>query len=186
MKVVEKEYEIKIAVKDLGDVERALREIGAVLEDDVYEEDHYIDLRPCKDLRSTDEVLRIRISRSSKTNSEFYELTYKGPRTARIPKVRDEISVEVSDGRALLEIIRRLGFLTYVLKKRRKIYRYGKYKIFLDDVVHLGKYIEVEVEGVSSVEEFNEEIKKLVSILRLSGPLISKSYLELILEKLGQ
>lgn len=182
--MVEREYEVKIAVENLKEIEKALEKIGAVFEDEVYEEDYYIDLRPCKDLRASDEALRVRISKGVRT-SENYEFTYKGPKVRPDLKVRDEITIEVSNGRALIEIFRRLGFRTYTIRKKRKVYRYGKYKVFLDEVLGLGKFVEIEVEGASSIKEFADEIRKLVSILKLTGSFISKSYLEMILDRIG-
>lgn len=182
--MVEREYEVKIAVENLKEIEKALKEIGAVFEDEVYEEDYYIDLRPCKDLKASDEALRVRISKGSRTTIESYEFTYKGPKIRPDLKVRDEITIEVSDGRALIEIFRRLGFRTYIIRKKRKVYRYGKYKVFLDEVMGLGRFVEIEVEGASNVKEFASEIRKLVSILKLTGSFISKSYLEMILDRI--
>jgi predicted adenylyl cyclase CyaB len=177
------EYEAKFRVRDHSEVERALRTLGAVYEEEVFEEDHYIDLYPCVKLRERDEALRIRISEGSR--SKRGEITYKGPRMRRDLKIRDEITVDVSNPRDLLEIFRRLGFKSHVIKKRRKIFRLGVYRIFLDDVESVGKFLEIEVEGVSSPEEFLESIRRLKSLIGFEGEHVVKSYLELWLEERG-
>jgi len=177
------EYEAKFEVKDHSDIERALRSLGAVYEEEVFEEDHYIDLYPCIKLRERDEALRVRISEGSR--SRRGEITYKGPKIRRDLKARDEITVEVRDPRGLVEIFRRLGFKSHIIRKRRKIYRLGVYKIFLDDVEAVGRFVEIEVEGVSSPEEFLERIKKFKSLIGITGNHIVKSYLELWLEGRG-
>ncbi|MEM0438475.1 MAG: class IV adenylate cyclase [Sulfolobales archaeon] len=174
------EYEAKFEVKDHSDIERALKSLGAVYEEEVFEEDHYIDLYPCIKLRERDEALRVRISEGSR--SRRGEITYKGPKIRKDLKARDEITVEVRDPRGLVEIFRRLGFKSHVIRKRRKIYRLGVYKIFLDDVEAVGRFVEIEVEGVSSPEEFLERIKKFKSLIGITGNHIVKSYLELWLE----
>lgn len=175
------EYEAKFRVEDHESVERALRAVGAVFEEEVFEEDHYIDLYPCVKLRERDEALRIRISEGSRGRRG--EITYKGPKIRRNLKARDEITVYVSSPRDLVEIFMRLGFRSYVIRKRRRIYRMGVYKIFLDNVEPIGRFVEIEVEGVKSPEEFLESIRRLKSVIGISGEHIVKSYLELWLEE---
>ncbi|MGC9147860.1 MAG: class IV adenylate cyclase [Sulfolobales archaeon] len=178
------EYEAKFKASSLDEIERTLRNLGAVFEEEVYEEDHYIDLYPCVKLKERDEALRIRISRGNRT-SQRGELTYKGPKIKKNLKIREELTVEVSDPHVLIEIFKRLGFREYVLKKHRKIYRLANYKIFLDRVEDIGSFIEIEIEGVKSAEEFIEHIKKFKSLVGITGDHIVKSYLEMWLEERG-
>ena len=177
------EYEVKVSVDNLEDIEKKLRNLGAVLVDDVLEEDYYIDLYPCIDLKARDMALRVRIRKSKVLKRTVSELTFKGPKIVPDMKIRKEITVSVEDGRKLLQIFEELGFKYYLIKKRRKIYRYGPYKVFLDDVQGLGTFIEVEVEGVDSVDQFREMIKQFVSILKISENFIVKSYLEMMLSR---
>ncbi|MEM0501590.1 MAG: class IV adenylate cyclase [Ignisphaera sp.] len=178
------EYEAKVEVEDLDEIERRLRAIGAHIVDATEEEDIYIDLSPCIDMVSRDIALRIRIYRAATSDRGRYEVTYKGPRKTKDLKVRTEITVAIDDGHRLLEIFRELGFTKYItVYKRRKIYRYGVAKIFLDDVRDLGKFVEIEIENANSIEEFREMLAKILDTLNLPKQLISKSYLEMILEK---
>jgi len=177
------EYEVKVSVDNLEDIERKLKNLGAVMIDDVLEEDYYIDLYPCIDLKARDMALRIRIKKSKMLKRTLSELTFKGPKIVPDMKIRKEITVAVDDGRKLLEIFEELGFRYYVIKKHRKIYRYGPYKVFLDNVHGLGTFVEVEVEGVDSIDQFRNMIKKFVSILKISENFIVKSYLEMMLAR---
>ena len=179
------EYEVKIPITDIDEIERKLRDLGATLIDEVEEEDYYIDLNPCIDLKSKDMALRIRFTQSKRLKRRISELTFKGPRVVPSMKIRKEVSTYVEDGAKVLEIFRELGFRYYVISKRRKVYRYGPYRIFLDRVEKLGTFLEIEVEGVNSVEEFIVMIKKLVAILRVSESFVTKSYLELLLERIN-
>jgi len=179
------EYEVKIPITDIDEIERKLQDLGATLVDEVEEEDYYIDLNPCIDLKSKDMALRIRFAQSKRLKRRISELTFKGPRVVPSMKIRKEISTYVEDGTKVLEIFRELGFRYYMISKRRKIYRYGPYKIFLDRVEKLGTFLEVEVEGINTVEEFIAMIKKLVTILRVSENFVTKSYLELLLERIS-
>jgi len=177
------EYEVKVSINDLEDVERKLLQLGAVKIDEVVEEDYYIDLRPCIDLRERDMALRVRIKHSKAMQRTVSEMTFKGPKLVPNMKVRKEITINVDDGYKVLEIFKELGFRYYVIKKRRKIYKYGPYRVFLDDVYGLGKFLEVEVEGVRDVNEFRDLIKRFVSLLKISENFIVKSYLELMLAR---
>lgn len=178
------EYEAKFRVSSLERIEKTLRELGAVFEEEVYEEDHYIDLYPCVKLRERDEALRIRISRGSRTGLRG-EVTYKGPKLRRDLKVREEISTEVRDPYVLIEIFRRLGFSDHVLRKSRKIYRLANYKIFLDKVEDIGHFVEIEVEGLEKPEDLIEHIRKFKSLVGITGDHIVKSYIEMWLEERG-
>ncbi|HID80393.1 MAG TPA: class IV adenylate cyclase [Ignisphaera sp.] len=178
------EYEVKIPVSDIDEIERRLKDLGATLIDEVEEEDYYVDLNPCIDLKSKDMALRIRFVHSKQLKRRISELTFKGPRMVPNMKIRKEISTRVEDGTKVIEIFKELGFRYYVVSKRRKVYRYGPYKIFLDHVEGLGTFLEIEVENVSSVEEFLDMVKKLVTVLKVPENFIAKSYLELLLERI--
>lgn len=181
------EFEAKVRVDDFSVVEEKLSTLGAQIIDIVEEEDTYIDLNPCIDVVSRDIALRVRISRSVILGRERCELTYKGPRRAVDLKIRSEITVAVDSGYRVLEMFRELGFTEHItLYKKRKIYRYGASRIFLDDVEGLGRFIEIEVDGVESVEEFRRMVTEILDTLNLPKQLISKSYLEMMLEKLSR
>jgi adenylate cyclase class 2 len=178
------EFEAKFRVSSLERVEKILRELGAVFEEEVYEEDHYIDLYPCVRLRERDEALRIRISRGSRTGLRG-EITYKGPKIRRDLKIREELTTEVRDPEIVIEIFHRLGFNQHVLRKIRRIYRLANYKIFLDKVDDVGQFVEIEVEGIERPEDLIEHIKKFKSLVGITGDHIVKSYLEMWLEERG-
>ncbi|MEL9929837.1 MAG: class IV adenylate cyclase, partial [Sulfolobales archaeon] len=135
-------------------------------------------------LRERDEALRVRISRSNKTSMRG-EMTYKGPRVRKDLKIREELTTAVSDPYIIIEIFRRLGFKDHVIRKIRRIYRLGNYKIFLDRVEDIGSFVEIEVEGISKPEELIEHIKRFRSMVGVTGDYIVKSYLELWLEERG-
>ncbi len=177
------EYEAKVGVEDLNMVEERLQTLGAQLIDIVDEEDTYIDLNPCIDMALRDVALRIRIYRSVISNRERCELTYKGPRKSRDLKIRKEITVAIDSGYKAIDIFRELGFRSITIYKRRKIYRYGVAKIFLDDVKGLGKFVEIEIENVNSIDEFREILTKILDTLNLPKQLIPKSYLEIMLAR---
>ncbi|MEM1541918.1 MAG: class IV adenylate cyclase [Ignisphaera sp.] len=181
-----KEFEIKVPVDDLEYVEKNLRKLGAIFIGFYEEHDYYVDMRPCIDLMLVDSALRIRLSKDLVKGGITSELTFKGPKERHeFAKIRKEVTVTIDSGKKMLDIFKSLGFnVTAVVLKRRKIFRYNNYRIYLDDVESLGKFVEIEFvsenENVSGVEEVFTD---LVNILDLPKIFISKSYLELLLEK---
>lgn len=184
-----KEFEVKIPVDDLIPIELKLKELGATFVGYKEEQDYYIDTRPCVDLASVDSALRLRISRDIQTGNTRCELTFKGPREKHdFAKIRKELTVEVADAATMLDILKMLGFkVLAVISKKRKIYQDRVYRIYLDEVDGLGKFIEVEY--VSEHEHSGllvvNEIIKLVEKLGIKRNFITKSYLELILSRTG-
>lgn len=184
-----KEYEIKIPVDDLETVEQNIEKLGACLIGYVEERDYYIDTRPCINLVANDSVLRIRVSRDLNRDATAYELTFKGPREKHgFAKIRNEISVVVDDAGKLLEIFKMLGFKVLAeIVKRRRIYQYNEYRIYLDDVEGLGKFVEIElvVDGDEISTNVFDELLQIAEVLGAPKNFISKSYLELWIDKQG-
>lgn len=179
------EVEIKVRIEDMNVVEERLRKLGANHLDTVHEVDYYLDLRPCLDLKELDMALRVRKRKSLLTGQEVSELSFKGKRISRDVKARKEITVKVEDPEKLVSIFNELGFSRgYTVEKVRKIYTYGSYKIFLDEVKGLGFFIEIELaEGVTDVSIAAERLREVVNALGISAEsIVSKTYLELLTE----
>ncbi len=168
---VEKEIKYKIDCKDLETIKKKLEQAGAIHLKTQHETDHYLQ-HPCRDLRKADEALRVRI-----TNGKIETLTYKGPRTGKTIKEREEINVEVHDEN-ILNLLYKLGFkIAITVKKQREYYRYKETLITLDQVEQLGCYIELELypEATST-----ETLFKTVETLEIKGQPTTQSYAELL------
>ena len=171
------EIEVKFKVDNLGDLENRLKELGAVFKGTEIEEDIYYQ-HPCRDFRLTDEALRLR------RTPKACELTYKGPRAPGKLKAREEIVVEVKDFVKANILLRKLGFRKIaVVKKTRRKYILGNREICLDEVEGLGEFIEVELLVEKSLSEAEKELLDFAKKLGISGEPITKSYLELLLER---
>jgi len=179
------EIEVKVRIRDPDEVERRLQGLGAKLIDIVEEVDSYVDLAPCIDMRKQDIALRIRKRRSLVTGESINELTFKGRRMPGAVKARKEITVIISDGEKLLEILRELGFTNiYTVSKTRKIFALKDLRIFIDNVKELGTFLEIEAPSTMNVEKFEQVIKDLFNVLGVDESCIeSKTYLELLLER---
>src|SRR5206468_127520 len=97
--------EIKLEVASALRASGRLRTLGATLESRRRFEDNFLLDTFDRRLRRRKALLRVRES------GERAILTYKGKGTVvRGAKVRSEIETEVSDARALIAILKRLGF----------------------------------------------------------------------------
>lgn len=174
------EVELKYRVYNYRGILNRLKDIGAEYVGKEYEVDYYLQ-HPCRDFKLSDEALRIRVSDSG------YFITYKGPRISDRAKTRYEIESKVNDYNLFLELFNRLGFEIYaVIRKTRRIYRYGEIKISLDYVEGLGDFIEVELHArdESHAREVEDTLREFITRLDIDpDKKILKSYLELYLEK---
>ncbi|MDT8358517.1 MAG: class IV adenylate cyclase [Methanomicrobiaceae archaeon] len=172
------EVETKIKVGDHALLKRRLGELGAVFRAAVTQRDRYY-CSPLRDFAQTDEALRLRIENGSAT------VTYKGPkRPSPVGKARKEVSVAISSGEEFEEILTYLGFLPVAeVKKRREEFEWRGAEISLDTVEDLGQFVEIEVLCEDGQEQAEKVIDSIKDALRLSGPHIPESYLELILAR---
>ncbi len=138
---------------------------------------------PCRDFRSTDEALRLRVV------NEKANLTYKGPRLDAFSKVREEIEVKNVDFQNLHNVLIKLGFVEFVrIVKIRRTYIINDITVSIDYLPELGKYAEVEKICKSQTEIPNVQ-QELLDFLKnnidsdIQKYVEPKTYLELILER---
>ena len=172
------EVEVKVRILE-EEIERKLEEVGAEFVGLEFNTDTYYNA-PYRDFSKTDEALRIRRTKSKGT---IDTLTYKGPKVDEYSKTRKEVEVRIEDSHKMDEMLKLLGFSKAgeVIKTRRN-YRIGETSIVLDDVEHLGKFIELEIK--TEDDDFKMHRDKIFEILKRLGydktRLIRESYLELL------
>ncbi len=175
------EVEVKYRVPNHDAIRDRLKALNARFLEHTEETDIYLN-SPLRDFSKTDEALRVRIY-----GDGTVVLTYKGPRIGNVGKTREELSVTVNDLDSLLEILRRLDFREAAkVVKKRDIYNYGNFTIYLDTVEDLGSFIEVEtmVNDKELINGATEEVLQLGDKLGLKREWIEKrTYLELVLER---
>ncbi|NOZ82652.1 MAG: class IV adenylate cyclase [Euryarchaeota archaeon] len=171
------EVEVKARLADVRGFEEMLIEKGAEFVGEEVQEDIYLQ-HPCRDFAETDEALRLRLC------ARGAELTYKGKRVRDMrTKTREEVSVGV-EAKAALELLQKLGFREVArIRKRRRSYRLGSYRVELDEVEGLGCFVEVEAAPGTAGEELVEFVRTELGIEE--SLLETRSYLELYLEGLG-
>ncbi len=172
------EVEAKAYCEDLLEIEERIKGLGAEFVSELEQVDTYFN-HPTRDFAQTDEALRIRRAGEKAT------FTYKGPKIDSQTKTREELKVELSDGDAMRDVLLKLGFSEVgVVKKLRKKYQVGEFKVCLDEVEGLGSFVELEVEVPSGdqdeIARSRDDILKTMNDWGLSK-IERKSYLELLL-----
>ncbi|GAB6943670.1 class IV adenylate cyclase [Vulcanisaeta sp. JCM 14467] len=177
------EVEVKYRVPSHDVIKDKLKSLNAKFLEHTEETDIYFN-SPVRDFAKTDEALRVRVY-----GDGTVVLTYKGPRIGSIGKTREELSVTVNDLESLLEILRKLDFREVAkVVKRRDIYNYENFTIYVDSVEELGSFVEVEtmVNDKELIDKATEEVLQLGNKLGLRRDWIErKTYLELMLERQG-
>ncbi|WP_054855563.1 class IV adenylate cyclase [Vulcanisaeta sp. JCM 16161] len=177
------EVEVKYKVSSHDVIRDKLKALNAKFLEHTEETDIYFN-SPVRDFAKTDEALRVRVY-----GDGTVVLTYKGPRIGNVGKTREELSVTVNDLESLLEILRKLEFKEVAkVVKRRDIYNYENFTIYIDTVEGLGNFVEVEtmVNDKELIDKATEEVLQLGDKLGLKRDWIERrTYLELVLEKQG-
>lgn len=131
------EVEIKAICPDFKKIIKKLKNKGAKYSKKVWQIDIYFNT-PSHDLRKTNEYLRIRHLKNGKKGMFAYHQNLKDG-------VNKEFEVEISDYKTFIRILEKFGFKKLgIINKKRTVYLLNNFKISLDDVKNIGKFIEIE------------------------------------------
>lgn len=168
------EIEAKFAVPTFDAVRAALHAAGATHVGRVLETNRFFD-RPDGSLRQSGCGLRVRALQTLDGPARGSSITFKGPLAPGPLKARPEYEVQVDDAGSAAALLAQLGFVEFfAFEKRRESWRLGACEIELDELPHLGCY--VEIEGPST--ERIEESRRLLSLETVDN--IRASYLGLL------
>ena len=172
------EIEAKLKVDDLEPVRQKLRDVGAAPSGKVLETNTFLDT-PDQALYHAGKGFRLRANRDASTSQSTHILTFKGPRQPGALKKREEIEVAVHDSDAALSLLQSLGYVIILsFEKRRETWKLGNCKIELDEVPHLGPFVEIEGPDDQSIIRAREQ-------LNLNDrPTITEAYVGLLIEHL--
>jgi adenylate cyclase class 2 len=142
-----REVEIKFRIRSREPIELRLRALGAIYEGTVREQNTLFDDEKAS-LRGRDEALRLRRAEALDTRSRSRcTLTWKGPRRPGPMKDREEHESEVAEPDAVRAILLALGLTpTLDFAKRRSTWRWRDAEIVIDEIDHLGSFLEIEAE----------------------------------------
>lgn len=169
------EIETKMAISDPQALRQRLTELGANRGRLTLETNLFFDT-PDSSLRASDQGLRLRIEQPVKGGSEKIILTHKGPRAHGRLKSRSETELGVSSAAQAIDLLRALGYSqVFSFQKRRESWELDGCQIALDQVPHLGRF--VEIEGPS-----DQAVLTLRSRLGLeTAALLSGSYVSMLI-----
>jgi adenylate cyclase class 2 len=174
------EIEAKMTVESFDPVRARLRDAGAAGPVQHFEVNTFFDTED-RSLLAADEGLRLRLDRDVAAGRERHVITYKGPRKLGPLKSREELEVEVSGADAAVQLLERLGYLrTLSFEKRRESWELDGCKVELDELPHLGKFVEVEGPDEQSVLRVRERLGLA------SRPIVKSGYIALLMSHLQE
>jgi adenylate cyclase class 2 len=174
------EIEAKMTVESFDPVRARLREAGATGPVEHFEVNTFFDTED-RSLLAADEGLRLRLDREVASNRARHIVTYKGPRRLGPLKAREELEVELIDADSAAQLFERLGYLpTLSFEKRRETWELDRCKVELDELPHLGRFVEIEGQDEQSVMRVRERLGLA------SRPIVKSSYIALLMSHLQE
>lgn len=176
------EVEVKAHVGNFKDVKLKLDEIDAKETIREHQIDTYFNNPSYRDFAKTDEALRIRRTTINNDKSRVF-ITYKGAKLDETSKTRKELEMKIEDPNLMSSILESLGFKPAAdVEKERTTYIFNEFIISLDNVLKVGKFVEIEKE-MKEGENFDsalDEIFKIYKKLGIENGFERRSYLELM------
>jgi adenylate cyclase class 2 len=173
------EIELKVAVGDHRAIGQTLLAAGAEYLCSFVETDRFFDT-PDRRMRQADSAIRLRTLAPLGNGRDQADtralLTHKGPRqpSAGGLKVRPEYQTRLDDPEAMVRVLQAAGLMpTLTIQKRRTSYRLDGCQVELDELPHLGCFVEIEGPDEQAVCAVRDR-------LGLTSPSITKSYLALL------
>ena len=170
------EVEVKLKIDSHESVRERLKVLEAKYLGRVLETNHIFDTSD-RTLQAADKGLRVRVCRTDTGQIERATLTVKGPRIDSAFKSRHEIDTTVGDPEAMLAMLDELGFVEAVrFEKWRESWQQDACRIELDELPHLGRYVEIEGPDEVAIHE----MQRLVGLANLSHE--PKGYVALLVD----
>ncbi len=175
------EVEIRAKINNKSEVQSKLKEIGAILEKSVQQEDrifgHEMFLDENKMIVEGGLSARIRQVDQS-VWLEFKEIS-------RNKGAGVEIKADLDNMEEGLRFFEKLGFKeAFAVVKQREIYEFEQFEICLDQVDKLGDFVEIEkmVADSSEIEEVKKQCLELLQKIAPEAEITNKKYGDLMQE----
>lgn len=152
------EIEAKMKVDDHKAVRARLHQLGATPKAAVLETNTFFDT-PDRSLYSQNKGLRVRYMRGLHETFEKTVITFKGPQMIGPLKSRPEHEITVTNPIEAVSFLEAMGYLrTLTFQKRRESWRLGECTVELDELPHLGFFVEIEGPDEHMVMEAREAL----------------------------
>jgi adenylate cyclase class 2 len=170
------EVELKARLADPAAMEKQVAELG-VFEKETLEEDIYFRRRGETGQVPTD---RYRLRRDDgQAVVNFKRRAMEGG-----VEINDETEFEVDNAHAFFRFADRFGFEPFVVKRKKsRVYRVGRAHVELNEIEHLGHFIEIEIlcDDQANLMIARTELARLLNRLGLSaGDLEPRPYIAMI------
>lgn len=153
-----REIEIKLRVNNLAAVRCTLASAGATFLESVLECNDFFD-RPDESLRKVHCGLRIRTFRHNDAIVRSALLTWKGPAGNSAMHNRPSIDLLTQPAELAHAFLLALGFVrTSGFEKRRESWQCAGCRVELDELPHLGTYVEIEGPDESAVHAVQKQL----------------------------
>ena len=173
------ELEAKVKVASHQEPLQLLHHHGAALIGDFLESNMFLDTTD-HDLRSKRSGLRLR-QMTAVDGGKQAKITFKGPRQAGLFKRREEVELSVDDFGTAKSLLTALGFVPLsTFQKKRQSWQLGPCQVELDELPHLGCFVEVEGPDEAAITETLRQLK-LENL-----PHIQDAYIALLMEHCKQ
>ena len=173
------EIEAKMKVESFEGVLGALREKGGVELGSWVETDSFFDTRD-RALLAADKGLRLRVAVDLKMKVATALLTHKGPVGHGALKKRQETQSGVADAESMARLLEQLGFVQWLkYQKRRESWKMGDCRVELDEIPHLGRFVEIEGPSEAAVMGVREKLGLAgLTLLKASYVAMLTAYLQ--------
>src|SRR5437867_3611891 len=152
------EIEAKMKVQNFDPILAALRDHAATSLGTHIQTDTFFDT-PDRALLAADKGLRLRVALDLATNKTDSLLTHKGPVGPGPLKKRQEIQTPIGDPHATARLLEQLGFIQWLrYQKRRQSWQLENCRIELDELPHLGRFVEIEGPSEAAVMNCREKL----------------------------
>lgn len=174
------EIEAKMKVPNHDAVRARLKEVGATPDGSVLETNTFFDT-PERTLLAQDKGLRVRHTIDPQSKAEQTIITFKGPRQKSAMKSRDERELHVENAIHAMSLFEGLGFARLLtFQKRRESWKLGNCRVELDEMPHLGHFVEIEGPDESTILQIRAQLGMD------NDPMVKQSYSSLLARYLDE
>ena len=182
--MLEAELKAALSPEQAASLPETLAALGFSEQRAVWETDVYFHA-PERDLRQTDEALRLRMVRPWPDGPEQSCITYKGPKLDAVSSTRRELETTLGDADVMRALLEALGYRAVPpVSKLRRSFTRGTQTVCLDTVDGLGPYLELET-ILPDGADGSAATAQLLSLLDTLGvarrALTRDSYLDLLM-----
>src|SRR3954463_8648792 len=152
------EIEAKMRLADPSAARQALRRLEGLRVGEIFETNVFLDT-PDRRLLNSGSGLRLRRNHHVDSGRDELVITHKGPLQRGELKSRPETEVTVDDFDQALALLDQLGYRPDLrFEKHRESWKLDGCKIELDELPHLGHFIEIEGPDEAAVMRLRERL----------------------------